>query len=97
MALNTISQNQAAQIVTTKKLCNHLLNYCATNSNVGLCYYVNNMTLTIHSDAAFVVAPETKSQIAGFFYLHHPFHTTTQNVPILVECKTLKHVVTPAA
>ena len=55
------------------------------------------MTLMIHSNAAFLVAPEAKSYIAGFFFLQHPLHTVTQNAPILVECKILKHVVTSAA
>ena len=63
---------------------------------MGLRYYASKMTLTIHSDAAFLVAPQAKSRIAGFFYLHHLVHTTTKNAPILVECKTLKRVVTAA-
>ena len=54
------------------------------------------MTLTIHSDASFLVAPEAKSCIAGFFSLQQPLHTSTQNAPILMECKTLKRVVTSA-
>ena len=55
------------------------------------------MTLNVHSDAAFLVAPEAKSRIAGFFFLQNPMHLTIQNAPLLVECKTLKHVVTSAA
>ena len=55
------------------------------------------MTLIVHSDAAFLVAPEAKSCIAGFFFLQTPMHTTIQSAPILVECKTLKYVVTSAA
>ena len=47
------------------------------------------MTLTIHSNASFLVAPEVKSCIAGIFSLQQPLHTSPQNTPILVECKTL--------
>ena len=51
------------------------------------------MTLNFHSDAAFLVALEVKSRIAGFFFLQTK---TIQNAPILVEYKTLQHVVTSA-
>ena len=54
VALNTISEIQAVSTATTKTLCNYLLNYCATNRNVGLRYYASNMTSTIHSDAAVI-------------------------------------------
>ena len=54
------------------------------------------MTLNVHSDTAFLVAPEAKSRIAGFSF-YKPLYTTIQNAPILVECKILKHVVTSAA
>ena len=52
------------------------------------------------SDAAYLVLPYAKSQIAGFYHLTNHFSTqspTFRNCPILVECKTLKHVVTSAA
>ena len=64
---------------------------------MGLHYHASNITLNIHSDAAFLVAPEAKSRIAEFFFLQTPMHTTIQNAPILVEFKILKHVVTSAA
>ena len=43
-AFNTISQTQEKPSTTTKKLCDHLLNCCATKPNVGLRYYASNMT-----------------------------------------------------
>ena len=55
------------------------------------------MILTLHSDAPFLVAPEAKSHIAGYFTLQQPLHTSTPNAPILLECETLKHDVTSAA
>ena len=97
VASNTISQTQAKPTTTTNKLCDHLLNYCTTKPNVGLRYIASNMTLVIHSDASFLVAPEAKSCIVGVFSLQQPLHTSTQNTLILVECETLKHVVTSAA
>ena len=61
---------------------------------MGLRYHASNMTLNFHSDAAFLVALEVKSRIAGFFFLQTK---TIQNAPILVECKALKHAVTSTA
>ena len=63
---------------------------------MGPHYYTSNMILTIHSGASFLVAPEAKRCIAGFFSLQQPHHTSTQNAPILVECKTLKHMIISA-
>ena len=82
VALNTISQTQAnsttttTTTTTTTKLCDHLLKYCATKPNVGLRHHASNMTLNVHSDAAFLVAPQAKSRIAGSFFLQTPLHTT---------------------
>lgn len=48
------------------------------------------MVLTVNSNAAYFIAPEAKSQIAGFFQLN----SATKNNPyvngaLLIECKTL--------
>ena len=58
------------------------------------------MILTIDSDAAYLVAPKARSRVAGYFQMNttpskqkHP----TINGAILVECKTLRHVVSSAA
>ena len=51
------------------------------------------------SDAAYLVAPNAKSRIAGYYYLSD-LPTKKQNKltgAILVEYKYLKHVVTSAA
>ena len=56
------------------------------------------MILNVDSDAAYLVLPEAKSRIAGFFQLNsknrqHDFI----NGAILIECKTLRHVVASSA
>ena len=58
------------------------------------------MILSIDSDAAYLVMPQAKSRIAGYFYMNNsPSSTplTVLNGAILVECKTLRHVVASAA
>ena len=58
------------------------------------------MLLTVDTDAAYLVMPKARSRIAGYFYLGnapssipHP----TLNGAILIECRTLRHVVASAA
>ena len=58
------------------------------------------MILHVDSDAAYLVLPQAKSRIAGYFHLTDLTSPPTQppvNGPVLVECKTIKHVVTSAA
>ena len=58
------------------------------------------MVLHIDSDAAYLVLSNTKSRIAGYFYLLD--HLSQEISPllngaILVECKGIKHVVSSSA
>ena len=57
------------------------------------------MILHIDSDAAYLVKPKAHSRVAGFFYLDNikPRHLARLNGAILIECKTLRHVVASAA
>ena len=53
------------------------------------------MILLVDSDVSFLVSPEAKSRIAGYF--HFPQTTKSiNNAPILIECLTLKNIVTSA-
>ena len=55
------------------------------------------MTLSINSDAAYLVQPQARSRIAGYFNLPPVQQLQTPNGPLLVECKTLRHVVASSA
>jgi hypothetical protein len=97
-ALNTISQSQAKPTENTKKECQILLDYCATYPNVMLRYQASDMVLTIDSDAAYLVAPSAKSRVAGYFQLNSKRRSNPHtNAAILIECKTLRHVVASSA
>ena len=56
------------------------------------------MQLSIESDAAYLVEPEARSRIAGFYHLNtgQPDDTFT-NGAVHIECKTLRHVVASSA
>ena len=100
VGLNDISRQQAKPTETTKTKCQQLMDYAATYPDVYIRFYASDMSLHVDSDAAYLVSPNAKSRISGFFYLaEHPDKTTqpTLNGAILVECKTLRHVVTSAA
>ena len=76
------------------------MDYAATYPNTFVRYKASDMVLNVDSDAAYLVAPKARSRIAGYFFLSSE-PTTTQpaqlNGAILVECKTLRHVVASAA
>jgi hypothetical protein len=61
------------------------------------------MCLALDSDAAYLVQPNARSRFAGYFYLADPAPpppvkpTPKLNGPVLVECKTLRGVLTSAA
>ena len=61
------------------------------------------MTLHVDSDVAYLVMPQARSRIAGYYYLSDNPNNfprkkiPSPNAPILVECKTLRHVVASAA
>ena len=75
------------------------MDYAATYLQVIVRYYVSNMILNINSNAIYLVFLSTKSQIAGYFYLlSNPLNILPLiNIPILIICKTLWHVVSSAA
>ena len=97
-ALNTISASQSKPTQATLQRCHNLLDYVATYPNVFLRYHASDMVLTIDSDAAYLVAPKARSRIAGYFQLNSAKHSNNYvNGTILIECKTLRHVVASSA
>jgi hypothetical protein len=103
-ALNEIATQQAKPTINTLKKCRRLLDYCATYPNAILRFHASDMILHVDTDAAYLVLPGARSRIAGYYYLSSKLPqsnvATLQpaiNGPILVECKTLTHVVTSAA
>ena len=76
------------------------MDYLNTYPNASIRYHASDMILHIDSDAAYLVAPKSRSRVAGFYYLSNhptPQHQANLNGSILVECKTLRHVVSSAA
>ena len=99
-ALNQISATQARPTEDTEQKNNHLLAFVKSHRNTTLRFHASDMILHIDSDAAYLVMPAAKSRIAGYYYLSSKPTSTSSpplNGAILIECKTLKHVVASAA
>ena len=77
------------------------MDYANTYKNVYVCFYASDMQLNVDTDAAFLVLPKACSQIVGNFQLFNdPNGNNSFNVDngqILIECRTLRSVVTSAA
>ena len=99
-ALNTISSQQNKSTQKVKEKCQRLLDYIANYSNPILWFYASDMILTAESDAAYLVLLKARSRADGIFYMHNkptskPHHNL--NGAILIECTTLRHIVSSAA
>ena len=99
-ALNEIASEQAQPTQKTMEKAQRLMDYVHTYPNAYIRFHASDMILNIDSDAAYLVAPKARSRVAGYYHLSsnpliskHP----TLNGAILVECKTLRHVVSSAA
>ena len=74
----------------------HFLNYCASNPDAVTLYRASDMILTIHSDAAYLVAPKARSRAGGFVFLGNKDGSLI-NGSISVLAKVMKMVLASAA
>ena len=84
----------------TKEKTQQLMDYLNTYPGAYIRYYASNMVLHVDSDAAYLVDTKAKSCIAAYYHLsNHPNITKHPklNSAILVEYKTLRHVVSSSA
>ena len=100
-SLNEIGTQQSKPTQMTTAAANTLLDFAATYPNGKIRFYASDMILHIDSDAAYLVMPNAKSRIAGYFYLSDKPTNPPTDVPIngaiLVECSRLRNVVGSAA
>ena len=88
-ALSEISGLQAHPTEATEKKANMLLDYLSSTSEAKLRFYASDMILHVDSDAAYLIAPNAKSRIAGYYYLGDlPNKKSNKlNGAIQVECR----------
>ena len=101
--LNDIGSQQSKPTENTKKEADWLLYYLHNHPNSILMFNASNMVLWVDSDAAYLVKLNTKSRMAGFYYLSthpsklQPGKKTPLNGSIHTVCKTIPHVMESAA
>ena len=69
VAVNGIGTTQAKPTKKTKDQTIMLMDYLFTHPDAKLRYYYSDMQLHICLDAAYLVDPQAKSRVAGFFIL----------------------------
>ena len=100
--LNEISTCQSAPTQDTMDKFNQVLYYASTHPDATICYHASDMILMTDIDATYLVLPEARSRIVGYYYftnriLDYSKVTPTLNDPILTELKTPKTVVSSSA
>ena len=100
-ALNDIGTTQAKPTENTKQECQQLMDYAATYPELIIQFYTSDMVLHVDSDIVYLVLPNVKSRVVGYYYLTSiqptPDQAPTLNALILVICKTLRHMCSSAA
>ena len=95
-ALNDITTATVNGTEATLAATKYFLNYAACNPNAKILYRASGMVLQSHSDAAYLVAPQSRSRMGGFHFLGS--HDRTEfNGPILVLAKIIRNVMSSAA
>ena len=99
-ALNAISQHQSKPTQKTLKTAEHFLDYCASHPDAAIKYVASDMQLWCDTDAAYLVAKNARSRVAGHFYLSDklkdpkkPQPNPTPNGPLHTEVSLIKNVV----
>ena len=76
------------------------MDYAKTYDKAHVRIYASDMLLEINSDVSYLVMSQARSRYAGYFRLLKNINTPNRhlhNGAILIECKTIRHVVTSAA
>ena len=71
------------------------MDYAATYQNVATRYCSSGMNLNKHINSAYLLSPNSKSRVAGYYLLSRNLINAPPfiNAPVLVVLKTLKHTV----
>ena len=88
-ALNNIVIATINGTKATLKATKHFLNYAASNPNASIQFCTSDMILQVHSDAAYLVAPNARSCAGSYHFLDTNEHTQF-NAPVLVLAHIIK-------
>jgi hypothetical protein len=98
VSLSDLSSEQSTATQRTQDDIDRFMEYCATHPDAVIRYQASDMQLMIHSDAAYLSAPQSRSRAGGNFYLgNQPNNPPIFNGPILNPTGILKHVASAAS
>jgi hypothetical protein len=80
----------------TQDALEYFLNYCATHPEAEIIYRASDMILTVDSDAAYQVAPKSRSRASGYHYLGD-MDGLLFNGAVFILAKVIKAVMQSAA
>ena len=69
MALSTIASEQTKGTEQTTEKALQVLDYLATHPNATIRFHATDMVTNIHSDASYLLAPNSRSRACGHFFL----------------------------
>jgi hypothetical protein len=69
VALSTLAASQTKGTQQMAKACTKLLNYAATPPDAKIRYNASTMILHVYSDASYLLEPQARSRVRGYFYL----------------------------
>ena len=95
-ALNNIASATVNGTKATLAATNYFLNYAACHPNARNCHCASDMILQVHSDAAYLVAANSRSRMAGYHFLGDK-QRKMFNGPILVLAKIICNVMASAS
>jgi hypothetical protein len=95
-AMNELCISATKGTQETQDALEYFLNYCATNPEAQIIYRSSEMILTVGSDAAYQVAPKSRSRASGYNYLGN-LDGKLFNEAIFILVKIIKSVMQLAA
>jgi hypothetical protein len=69
VALSTLASAQEKGTAATSEAMNQLIDYCATHTDVEVCYHPSDMVLQVSIDASYFSEPEARIRTSGHFCL----------------------------
>ena len=68
-ALNEIASEKYQPTEKTKQKSQQLMDYVSTYPKAYIIYYASDMIHNIDSDAAYLIAPKSRTRVAGYYHL----------------------------
>ena len=95
--MSSIASRQSKGTENLEKEVNQFLDYFATHPNSGVRFVASDMMSVLHSDASYLSDPESKSRVAGYFFLGKQNNESFNDGAIMTLSKIVKHVISSAS